>query len=157
MSHALARQELARIIDHTLLRPDATAREIEALCMEARAHDFFSVCVNGSRVPQAAHLLEDSNVKIMCAIGHPLGAVDADVKRYETEVAIDSGAQIIEVTANLGWLKDGDDAAVLRELRDVVEAADERPVSVSLETTLLTPEEIDRVCRIAKEIGRAHV
>ncbi len=149
----LARKELARLIDHTLLAPEATRREIEALCAEAGEHGFRGVCVNGSRVLQAAHFLEGSEVKITCMIAYPLGAADADVKRYETEAAIDSGAHFIEAAANVGRLRDGDDSFVLRELRDIVEAADERPVSIHFEPTLLTPVEIDRLCRMAGEAG----
>jgi len=151
MSRPIARQELARLIEHTLLAANTTRAGVEQLCGEARTFGFASVCVNGSRVVQAVHFLQDTDVKVACAVGHPLGAADADVKRYETEAAIDSGAHFIEVTANLGRVKDGDDAYVLRELRDVVEAADERPVSVALDITILNPEEIERAATAAIE------
>lgn len=153
MSFSLARKELARLIDHTLLTAHATRPEIETLCAEARQHGFFGVCVSGTRVVEAAHFLEESGVKVTCAIDHPLGAADSDAKRYETEVAIDHGAQIIEVSANIGRLKDGEGGYVLRELRDVIEAADERPVSVAFDSSLLTPEELDRLSRAAVEAG----
>jgi deoxyribose-phosphate aldolase len=146
-----ARQELARLIEHTLLAGDATRANIEQLCAEARVHNFASVCVHGSRLVQVVHFLEDADIKVACAVGHPLGAADADVKRYETEVAVDSGAHFIEATANLGRIKDGDDAYVLRELRDIVEAADERPVSVALDITVLGSDEIKRGVNIAIE------
>ena len=149
MPQSPARHELARLIEHTLRKADATRADIEQLCAEARAHGFASVCVNGSRVAQAVHVLEETDVKITCAVAFPFGASDADVKRYETETAIDSGAHFIELTPNFGRLKDGDDASVLRELRDVVEAADERPVSVCLDIGLLTAEEIRRISRHA--------
>ena len=149
MSHQPARQELARIIEHTLLKPDATRAEIEQLCGEAKAHGCFSVMVNSCRVAQAAHLLDGTEVKVTAAVTLPWGAADADVKRFETEVAIDFGAHFVEVAVNLGQLKDGDDALVLRELRDVVEAADERPVSVRLDITRLTAEEIRRAAKLA--------
>lgn len=148
---SIARQELARLIEHTLLAASATRAGVEQLCGETRQHGFASVCVNGSRIVQAVHFLEDTDIKVACAVGHPLGAADADVKRYETEAAIDSGAHFIEVTANLGRVKDGDDAHVLRELRDVVEAADERPVSVALDITLLGGDEIERAVNLAIE------
>lgn len=150
---SVVRHELARRLDVTLRRAEATARELEALCAEARAHGVFGVCVNSSRVVQAAHWLEDSEVKLICAVGFPSGAAEADVKRYETEVAIDGGAQLIEVSASLGRLKDGDDAAVLRELRDVIEAADERPVSLRFDPELLRAEECERLARLALEAG----
>jgi len=151
MSRPIARQELARLIEHTLLAANATRASVEQLCGEARAFGFASVCVNGSRVVQAVHFLEDTDIKVACTVGHPLGGADADVKRYETEAAIDSGAHFIEVTASLGRVKDGDDAYVLRELRDVVESADERPVSVALDITILGPDEIERATTLAIE------
>lgn len=151
MSRPIARQELARLIEHALLAASVTRAGVEQFCGEARAFGFASVCVHGSRVVQAAHFLEDTDIKVACAVGHPLGAADADVKRYETEAAIDSGAHFIEVLANLGRVKDGDDAYVLRELRDVVEAADERPVSVALDLTILSPDEIERATTLAVE------
>jgi deoxyribose-phosphate aldolase len=149
----LSAAELARFIDHTLLKADATAKDIEKLCAEAREHGFYSVCVNGSRVEQARHLLEDTDVKVACVVGFPLGAMSGDAKRFETEAAIDEGAHEIDVVINLGWLKDGDYKYVLRELRDVVEAADERPVKVILETCLLTQDEKIRACHLVAESG----
>src|SRR5256714_5560685 len=140
--------ELAALIEYQLLKPDASVADVDRVCTEARAHGFASVCVNGSRVIRAAARLEESEVKVATVVGFPLGAMDADAKRYETEVAIDNGAQEISVVINIGWLKDGNDAAVLRELRDVVEAADERPVGVILEAGLLTREEQIRACQL---------
>jgi deoxyribose-phosphate aldolase len=86
---ALHSKELARFIDHTSLKADASANEIETLCAEARQHRFHGVCVNGSRVELARHLLEDTEIKIVCVVGFPLGAMEGDVKRFETESAID--------------------------------------------------------------------
>ncbi len=149
----LSPKDLARTIDHTLLKPDATARQIETLCAEAREHGFFSVCINGSRVELARHLLDGTDVKVATVVGFPLGAMNADAKRYETEAAIDDGAQEIDVVLNIGRLKDGDDQYVLRELRDVVEAADERTVKVIIETCLLTQEEKVRACRLILDSG----
>jgi deoxyribose-phosphate aldolase len=153
----LSAAELARFIDHTLLKAEASAKDIEKLCAEAREHGFYSVCVNGSRVEQARHLLEDTDVKVACVIGFPLGAMSGDAKRFETEAAIDEGAHEIDVVLNLGRLKDGDDKYVLRELRDVAEAADERPVKVILETCLLTHEEKIRACQLVVESGAQFV
>jgi deoxyribose-phosphate aldolase len=149
--------QLAACIDHTLLKPDATGKDIEKLCAEARQHGFFSVCVNGSWVERARHLLEDTNVKVSGTVGFPFGAMSCDVKRYETEAAVDEGAQEIDMVLNLGRLKDGDDKYVLRELRDIVEAADERPVKVILETCLLTREEKIRACHLVVESGARFV
>jgi deoxyribose-phosphate aldolase len=149
----LSAADLARYIDHTNLKPEASARDIEQLCAEAVRFGFFAVCVHGSRVEQAVHLLQDSQVKVASAVGFPLGATDSDTKRFETEAALDSGAQEVDVVLNVGRLKDGDDRYVLRELRDVVEAADERTVKVILETCLLTREEVARACCLAVESG----
>jgi deoxyribose-phosphate aldolase len=92
-------------------------------------------------------------VKVASVVGFPLGAVESDVKRFETEAAIDSGAHEIDIVLNIGRLRDGDDAFVLRELRDIVEAADERTVKVILETCLLTREQKIRACRLVVEAG----
>ena len=145
--------QIAAAIDHTLLRADASPRQIEQLCAEAREHRFFSVCVNGAWVAAARHFLDDSDVKVACVAGFPLGAMSSDVKRYETETAVDDGAHEIDVVLNLARLKAGDDKFVFRELVDVVEAADERTVKVILETCLLTDEEKVRACKLAIESG----
>lgn len=150
---SLPAPELARYLDHTLLRADACAKDIERLCAEAREFRFFAVCVNGSRVELARHLLEDSSVKVASVVGFPLGATDSDTKRFETEAAVDNGAQEIDLVLNLGRLKDGDDKFVLREIRDVVEAAEERTVKVILETCLLTREEKVRACQLSVDSG----
>ena len=120
-------RRVARALEHTLLRPDATAADIDRLCDEACAHGFHCVCVNGSRVVQAYARLQDTPVKVAATVAFPLGAMDLDCKRFETEAAIDEGAHEIDVVLNIGRFLDGDYAYVLRELRDVVEAADERP------------------------------
>lgn len=147
------RQRLAQAIEHTLLKPEATARDIERLCTEAKAHRFHCVCVNGSRIVLAISLLEETATKVAATVGFPLGAGDSDAKRYETEAAIDLGAQEIDVVLNIGRLKEGDHAYVLRELRDIAEAADERPVKVIIETCLLSREEKITACKLVLESG----
>jgi deoxyribose-phosphate aldolase len=153
MTQTFSPAQLAAYIDHTLLKADAAAKDIEKLCAEAREHHFYSVCVNGSWVGHARHFLEGAGVKVAAVVGFPLGAMSGDAKRFETEAAIDDGAQEIDVVINVGRLKAGDDKYVLRELRDVVEAADEWPVKVILETCLLTREEKIRACRLVVESG----
>ena len=150
-------RDLARHIDHTLLKSEARAADVAKLCAEALEHEFWSVCVHGSRVAQAAVLLEGSEVKVAAVIGFPLGAMDGDAKRYETEVAIDLGAQEIDLVLNIGRLKDGDDRAVFREIRDVVEAAQGVWVKVILETCLLSEEEKIRACSLSVEAGARFV
>jgi deoxyribose-phosphate aldolase len=146
-------EELAAYVDHTLLKPDATAAQIEKLCAEAREYSFFSVCVNGCWVTAARHFLDGSDVKVASVAGFPLGAMSSDSKRFEIEAAIDDGAHEIDVGLNIGRLKDGDDKYVLRELADLAEAADERTVKVILETCLLTDEEKVRACKLVVESG----
>jgi deoxyribose-phosphate aldolase len=145
--------DLARFIDHTLIRANATIRDIEKLCAEAREHKFHSVSVNGSWVTAARHFLDGSEVKVGCAVGLPFGAMTSDAKRFEAEAAIDDGAQEIDVMLNVGRFKDADDKYVLRELCDVVEAADEHTVKVILETCLLTDEQKIRACKLVVESG----
>ena len=150
-------EEMARLIDHTLLRPDAVLEDFQRLCAEAVKHRFHSVCVPGSRVVQAVHLLDGSDVKVAAVVGFPLGSTDGDAKRYETETVIDLGAQEIDLVLNIGRLKDGDERYVLRELRDVVEAAESIPVKVILECCLLTDDEKRRACSLAVESGAKFV
>ena len=147
--------ELASYIDHTLLKPDATRAQLEQLCAEAAEHQFSTVCVNGSRVELAYSLLEDSDVQVCTVVGFPLGAMDADAKRYETEVAVDLGASEIDMVMNVGRFKDGEHDYIVREIRDVVEAADDRVVKVILETCLLTNDEIAKACKLVTQ-AQAH-
>ena len=147
--------ELASYIDHTLLKPEATRTQIEQLCSEATEHKFASVCVNGSRVELAYSLLEESNVQVCTVVGFPLGAMDADAKRYETEAAVDAGAHEIDMVMNIGRFKDGEHDYIVREIRDVIEAGDDRLVKVILETCLLTNEEIEQACKLAVQ-AQAH-
>ena len=147
--------DLAKFIDHTLLKPDASRAQIEALCAEAAEHNFATVCVNGSRVELAFSLLEESDVQVATVVGFPLGAMDADVKRYETEAAVDMGAGEIDMVMNVGRFKDGDHDYIVREIRDVVEAADDRIVKVILETCLLSEEQIEQACKLVVQ-AQAH-
>jgi deoxyribose-phosphate aldolase len=146
-------ETLAKLIDQALLHPGATSADVRALCTQALELGYRAVCVNGSRVLEAYHALADSDVKVCSVIGFPLGASDPGVKLLEAETALDHGAQEFDVVINVGRLKDGDDQAVLRELRGVVEAVDELPVKVILEMSLLTPDEVKRGCRLVIESG----
>ena len=147
--------DLAKFIDHTLLKPEATRAQIEALCAEAAEHNFATVCVNGSRVELAYSLLEESDVQVATVVGFPLGAMEADVKRYETEAAIDAGAGEIDMVMNVGRFIDGDHDFIVREIRDVVEAADDHVVKVILETCLLSNEQIEQACKLVVQ-AQAH-
>jgi deoxyribose-phosphate aldolase len=145
--------DLAASVERLLWSPAATAGQIEQACAEARARKIRAVCVAGSRVELAAARLEDSAVKTVALVGFPLGTADTDAKRYEAEVAIDHGAQEIELLLNIGQLRDGNTRGVLRELRDVAEAADERPVCVALDLSFLTPEEARTACQLITDSG----
>jgi deoxyribose-phosphate aldolase len=151
--YPLSLTQLASFIDHSLLKAEATTKDIKKLCGEVRENNFSGVCVNGSWVASAHHLLEGSDVEIASVVGFPLGAMSGDTKRFETEAAIDDGAQEVDVVLNIGQLKNGNDKYFLRELCDIVEAADERTVKVILETCLLTDEEKIRACQIVVESG----
>jgi deoxyribose-phosphate aldolase len=150
---ATAPTNLESYIEFALFAPDATRTAIEKLCAEAKEKNYRAVCVNGSRVGLACAILEETNIKVVALVGFPLGANDSDAKRYETEVAVDSGAQEIEFVINVGRLKDGERQLILREMRDIAEAADERPVKAILETHLLTRDEKILACQLALDSG----
>jgi deoxyribose-phosphate aldolase len=149
----LTQAELAGRMEVSVWRADATAQDIEQVCARARDQKLRAVCIAGSRLELTSSLLQESDVKVIGLIGFPFGSADSDVKRYEAEAAIDCGAQEIEMVLNIGGLKDGDRKGVLRELRDVAEAADERPVTVILESGLLTPAELALACELALDSG----
>ncbi len=146
---------LAGMIDHTLLKPDATQDQIAQLCFEARKHGFASVCVNPTWVELCAKLLEGSPVVVCTVIGFPLGATSPEVKEFETRVALDNGAREIDMVINIGALKARDLELVAGDIRGVVQAAHERGaiVKVILEAILLTDEEKTIACLLSKEAG----
>lgn len=144
---------LAGMIDHTLLKPDATADQIKKLCAEAREHQFASVCVQPGRVELAAHELENSPVMVCTVVGFPHGATSPEGKAAETRQALQDGANEIDMVINVGKLKDRDDAAVQKDIEAVVNAADGHTVKVILETSLLTDEEKVRACELSKAAG----
>ena len=156
---AMSPEKVAKLIDHTLLKPDATAADVEKLCAEARQHGFFSVCVNPVFVPQVKKLLQGSAVKVCCVVGFPLGAQDPQIKLLEARKAIREGAQEVDMVINVGALKGKDDALVLKDIRGVVEACkDGRALSkVILETALLTDEEKVRACELSMKAGADYV
>jgi|NGEPerStandDraft_6_1074524.scaffolds.fasta_scaffold01170_7 deoxyribose-phosphate aldolase len=147
--------ELAKLIDHTLLKPEATDSDIQKLCDEARRFGFFSVCVNPSYVQRCKMALRDSPVKVCCVVGFPLGAQPPEIKALEARRALREGAREIDMVVNIGALKGGDDDLVRRDIRGVVEACKEgRAVcKVILETALLTDPEKVRGCELAMKAG----
>jgi deoxyribose-phosphate aldolase len=147
--------DIAKMIDHTLLKPDATQQEIAQLCFEARKYGFASVCVNPTWVSLCAQLLQGSPVKVCTVIGFPLGATSSEAKAFETETAIRQGATEIDMVINIGALKARDLETVARDIRGVVNVAHAHGiiVKVIIETALLTDEEKTIASLIAKEAG----
>src|SRR4051812_1096527 len=146
---------VASMIDHTLLKPDATRQDIEKLCREAAEFHFATVCVNPTWVALSAQLLRGSGVGVCTVVGFPLGAAAADVKHYETRRAIFDGAAEIDMVINVGALKSGDYELVERDIAGVVQACREaaRVSKVIIETSLLTDDEKITACTLSKAAG----
>jgi deoxyribose-phosphate aldolase len=147
--------ELARMIDHTMLKAEAAPAEIEHLCAEAKKYSFASVCINASYVPLCARLLAGTPVKVCTVIGFPLGATATAAKAFETEQAIRDGAQEVDMVINVGMLKGGDYAYVEKDIAAVASAARRFRVlsKVIIETGLLTDEEKIKACVLAQRAG----
>jgi deoxyribose-phosphate aldolase len=151
MSELLRPGDLPRYIDHTLLKADAKPADIEKICSEARQYRFFSVCVNGTNVSQAAKLLDGSGVKVCAVVGFPLGAMVPKAKAYEASVAIEDGAREIDMVMNIGAMKAGNFKLVEDDMLAVRKACGTTVLlKVILETCLLTTDEIVKACHIAK-------
>lgn len=146
--------DIAKYIDHTLLKADATKSQIETLCEEAKDYRFCSVCVNPTWVSLAANLLKETDVKVCTVIGFPLGATTAESKAFETVNAIHNGAKEIDMVINIGALRGGDLETVKKDIEAVVNAAKNQAiVKIIIETSLLTDEEIVTACRLSVEAG----
>jgi deoxyribose-phosphate aldolase len=150
-----AARQVARYIDHTLLKPDATRDEILKICEEGARYGFASVCINPIWVREAACALRGSGVKVCTVIGFPLGANTPDTKSFEARRAIFDGASELDMVINVGALKSGDNDLALRDIAGVVEAAHEVGYicKVIIETALLTDDEKIRACVLSKEAG----
>ena len=151
----LSAQELAGMIDHTLLKPDATISEINQLCEEAMQNNFASVCVNPSYVDTCFNLIKSSNVKVCTVLGFPLGATTTQSKFIEAEESIKNGAEELDMVINLGKLKDKDYKFVLNDLKSIADLSKKHLCisKVILETCLLSNEEKVIACLLAKEAG----
>jgi deoxyribose-phosphate aldolase len=147
--------QLAKTIDHTLLKPEATPPQVEKLCAEAKQYHFAAVCVNASNVAQCAELLKGTDVKVCSVVGFPLGATLASVKAFEAEQSIAAGATEIDMVLNIGALKAGNDKLVLEDIKAVVDAAHAHKIIVKVifETCLLTDEEKVKACNLSKQAG----
>ncbi len=147
-------REIARMIDHTLLKPEATADQVRKLCAEAREYSFMSVCVNPTWVALSAEELKGSSVKVCTVIGFPLGATTTEVKAFETAEAIRQGATEVDMVVNVGALKSGQYDKVLADIKAVVDAARGKALTkVIIETCLLTDEEKVKACELSKQAG----
>ena len=151
------RQDLARYIDHTLLKANVTRDELKKLCEEARTHKFASVCVNAANVAYCARELRGSGVPVVAVVGFPLGATTPAAKAFETKEAVRDGAEEIDMVINIGALKSKDYALVLDDIRKVVEAAGSHKVKVILETGELNHDEKVLSCAFSKIAGAAFV
>lgn len=154
---AQPRPDLARVIDHTLLKPDATRDDLRKICSEAMTWRFFSVCVNSVNVPFCKQQLRGSTVAVCAVVGFPLGAMSPNAKAFETTEAIRAGADEIDMVINVGALKSGDYALVLDDIARVVGAAPDRVVKVILETSMLSRDEKVIACALSKAAGAAFV
>ncbi|MBR1558664.1 MAG: deoxyribose-phosphate aldolase [Clostridia bacterium] len=146
-------KQLAKYIDHTILKPDATRAQVLKLCDEAKAYGFASVCVNPSRVALAAEALRGTDVKPCCVVGFPLGATPTESKAAEAAVAVKNGAQEIDMVIDVGAAKDGDWAYVQSDIAGVKSACGPALLKVIIETCLLTDDEKVRACLAAKAAG----
>ena len=143
------KKQLAKYIDHTLLKPDASAAQIIRICDEAKTYGFASVCVNPSRIALVAEQLKGTDVTPCCVVGFPLGAIPSESKAAETAVAVRNGAGEIDMVINIGAAKDGDWALVESDIAAVKAACGDAKLKVIIETCLLTDEEKVKACQAA--------
>lgn len=140
-----------KLFDHTILKADATREMVERVCREAREHHFMSVCVNSYYTGFVADELRGSDVRVCTVVGFPLGQMSTKAKAAETRIAVEDGADEIDMVINVGALKGGDDAVVFEDIRAVRKACEGKVLKVIIETCLLNEEEKVRACRLAME------
>lgn len=150
-------QEIARFIDHTLLKPDAVEADIRKLCQEAREFGFYAVCVNSSFVGLCVQELKGTPVRVASVVGFPLGAMESASKAFESKRAVELGAKEIDMVLPIGALKDRRAQVVVKDIESVVQAAGGMPVKVILETSLLNEEEKILACELSVKAGAAFV
>lgn len=144
---------LAKYIDHTLLKPQAAKQDIQTLCQEARQYGFFSVCVNPYWVSFCKEQLKGSDVKVCTVIGFPLGANTTEIKVLEAKDALKNGADELDMVVNLGAVKSGDWGLVLSDIQAVRNAAENFTLKVIIETSVLTEEEKVKLCQLCTQAG----
>ncbi|KAB2338568.1 deoxyribose-phosphate aldolase [Cytobacillus depressus] len=147
-------KNVAKMIDHTLLKADATKEQIETICAEAKEYEFASVCINPTWVKLSSELLSGTDVKVCTVIGFPLGASTPETKAFETKNAIENGATEVDMVINIGALKGGNYELVERDIRAVVDAAKGKALTkVIIETCLLSEEEKVKACELSVKAG----
>lgn len=152
------KQNIARMIDHTVLKAFSTREDVIKVCNEAKEYGFFSVCINPTHIELAKKELEGSAVKVCTVIGFPLGANTSEVKAFETKDAIAKGAHEVDMVINIGALKDKDYDLVYKDIKSVVDAANkEALVKVIIETCYLTDEEKKIACELSVKAGADYV
>ncbi len=151
----LTKNQLAKTIDHTLLKPDASFLEIENICQQAQQYNFCSVCINPSFIGFAKEKLLESDVKVCTVVGFPLGATTTETKVFETQQSIKNGADEIDMVINIGFLKSNKLSLLEKDISDVFSICKQnnKILKVIIETTLLTQSEKREVCLICKKIG----
>lgn len=150
----MKREEIAKVIDHTLLKPEASEAQVRRVCEEALEYGFASVCINPCHVSLVSKLLKGSSVKVCTVIGFPLGANTSKVKAFEASEAVKEGAEEVDMVINIGKLKDKDYDYVRNDIKAVVDAVKGKAITkVIIETCLLTDEEKIAACKLSKEAG----
>lgn len=150
-------KKVASMIDHTLLKADATEEQLKQLCAEAKEYGFATVCVNPTNISFCKKQLAGTKVGVCTVIGFPLGANTTEVKAFETKNAIELGADEVDMVINIGAMKGGNYALVEKDIEEVVKAAGKTPVKVIIETCLLTDEEKVKACQMSKAAKAAFV
>ena len=148
---------IEKMIDHTMLKADATTETIKRYCSEAKEYGFASVCVNTCHVPLVAEELKGSDVKVCCVVGFPLGAMSTAAKAFEAKTAVQDGADEVDMVINVGGMKDRNYEMVKADIKAVVDASEGRTVKVIIETCLLTKDEIVKACELSVEAGASFV
>ena len=149
--------EIAKYIDHTLLKADATKEKIIQLCQEAKEYHFASVCVNGCWAKECFEQLKDTDVKVCCVIGFPLGAMSTEAKAYEAQLCVEDGAKEIDMVINIGQAKDGNWEYVMKDIKAVKDAIKDNLLKVIIEACLLTDEEKVMACKMSMEANADYV
>lgn len=144
---------IASYIDHTILAANASSEKVATICKEAIEYKFASVCVNSCHVKECSKKLKNTDVAVCTVVGFPLGAMSTKAKAFEAQQAIEDGADEIDMVINIGWLKEGKDDLVLKDIKALKEACGDKLLKVIIETCLLSDEEKVKACSLAKKAG----